>query len=575
MVAGVFGVVGCAAESGDGPAGGAADSGVGDASVGGGLDGGGDAGGGGAAGAADGAVGPATDVGIVDGAADDAGPGGGGSGDGGPGDGGPGDGGVADTSDPSDGAAGADGDAGTGDAGGPADTSWLACPEQPAEQPIGPFRREGDAVVDAFGRGVVLHGVNVSNASKYSADLMTWHGPEDFAALASIGLDHVRLLVAWAGVSPEEGVVDAAYLDALAERVDWAADAGLLVILDMHQDVFGYGFGGNGAPRWACTEERYAAHEPKEPWFRNYLSPQVQQCFDRLYYEDAAFAGLRDAWVAVAARFADHPAVLGFDLLNEPHWGTHSAETFVSDIWQRRQEELGAALRAVAPGRIVWLQGTTLVNMGSVQPFATACHDGTGFAPHYYHPLVHDGYPYSAALAPQLTLALDAIAGSAANLGGVPVWLGEIGAFPNAPTTPAYLHDLLGMLAERRWGWAWWADDKGDEGFALRHEDGSFQEAVVGIVGHPYARRVPGPLEAQAMDFVAEQYTARFAWTVDAPLEVWAGAPDGGAPWVVTLAPVDGGGVVPCVQRPGASAGLLDCGPPLALGAAFEVQIVR
>lgn len=517
-----------------------------------------------AGGAAD--VGGLADGGAPDGQGADAG--GDASPDGGGGDVGSPDGSGADAA-PADGAADSSSDGGA-DAG--PDTSWLACPSQTPDQPAGPFRREGDAVVDALGRSIALHGANVSNTSKHSDGYMTWHGPEDFADLASIGLDHVRLLVEWAGVTPEEGVVDAAYLDALAERVGWAADAGLLVILDMHQDVFGYGFGGNGAPLWACPAERYAAHTPKDPWYRNYLSEPVQACFDRLYYDDAAFAGLRDAWVAVAARFADHPAVLGFDLLNEPHWGTHPAETFVSDIWQQRQEELGAALRAVAPGRIVWLQGTTLVNMGSVQPFAPACHPGTAYAPHYYHPLVHDGYPYSPALVPQLELALGAIAASAANLGGVPVWLGEVGAFPNAPTTPAYLHDLLGMLAERRWGWAWWADDRGEGGFALRHTDGTFQEGVVGIVGHPYARRVPGPLAHQEMDFVAERYTARFDWTVDAPLELWAGAADGGAPFAASV--TSGEAVAACAQRPEAPVGLLDCGPP-ALGGTWEVVIER
>lgn len=449
----------------------------------------------------------------------------------------------------------------------------FACPPQPPEAP-GPFGRVGDAIVDSLGRTVVLHSANVSNTAKYSPDFMPWHGPDDFADLSAAGFDSVRLLVSWAGVAPEQGTVDDAWLDALALRVDQASDAGLLVVLDMHQDVFGYGFGGNGAPRWACTEERYAAHVPMSPWYRNYLSTPVQECFDRLYYDDFAFSGLYDAWIAVATRFADHPGVLGFDLLNEPHWGTHPAETFVSDIWQRRQEELAAAIRAVAPGRIVLFQGTTLVSLGGVQPFAPACGQGTAYAPHYYHPLVHDGYPYSAGTKPQVELGLDAIGASAMALGDVPVWLGEIGAFPTAPTTPAYLHDLMSLLAERRWGWAWWADDKAEGGFALRHTDGSFQEAIIGIVGHPYAQRVPGTLLQQSMDFGAERYEARFTWSVDAPLQVWAGAADGGAPWAVTLV-ADGGGEGDCAQKMGAAPGVLDCAAPGETGGAWTVRIER
>jgi len=67
-------------------------------------------------------------------------------------------------------------------------------------------------------------------------------------------LNAVRFLVLWAAVEPERGVYDDAYLDQVAERMAWARQAGLVVVLDLHQDVHGEGFGGDGAPRWTCDK---------------------------------------------------------------------------------------------------------------------------------------------------------------------------------------------------------------------------------------------------------------------------------------------------------------------------------
>ena len=35
----------------------------------------------------------------------------------------------------------------------------------------------------------------------------------------------------------------------VAERLCWAHDAGLVAVLDMHEDIYGEGFGFDGAPR--------------------------------------------------------------------------------------------------------------------------------------------------------------------------------------------------------------------------------------------------------------------------------------------------------------------------------------
>src|SRR6185503_4615431 len=104
------------------------------------------------------------------------------------------------------------------------------------------------------------------------------------------GMNSIRFLIIWAAIEPEKGVYDASYLDAVAERMDWARDAGLSVVLDMHQDLYGEGFQGDGAPRWTCDEAHYAAYTPTENWTLNYLDPEMIACFDQFW----ASSELRD-----------------------------------------------------------------------------------------------------------------------------------------------------------------------------------------------------------------------------------------------------------------------------------------
>ena len=65
------------------------------------------------------------------------------------------------------------------------------------------------------------------------------------------GFNGIRFLIFWAAIEPKRGEYDHNYLERVAERVKWYTDNGAYVVLDMHQDVYGYAVGGNGAPAWA------------------------------------------------------------------------------------------------------------------------------------------------------------------------------------------------------------------------------------------------------------------------------------------------------------------------------------
>src|SRR5687768_6062158 len=109
------------------------------------------------------------------------------------------------------------------------------------------------------GRAVVLRGVNLSNAQKAAPYLDSGTADEWVRLRRDFGFNAVRFVMTWAAVEPERGRYDDEYLDRVMERLGWAADAGLHVILDMHQDVYGEGFGFDGAPRWTCDAAHYEA----------------------------------------------------------------------------------------------------------------------------------------------------------------------------------------------------------------------------------------------------------------------------------------------------------------------------
>src|SRR5206468_4997256 len=60
----------------------------------------------------------------------------------------------------------------------------------------------------------------------------------DFGQMRGLGYDVVRLNLSWSLLEPRPGVVDAAYLDRIAQAVRWAKAAGIYVVLDMQEDAW-------------------------------------------------------------------------------------------------------------------------------------------------------------------------------------------------------------------------------------------------------------------------------------------------------------------------------------------------
>ncbi|MCC6749868.1 MAG: cellulase family glycosylhydrolase [Deltaproteobacteria bacterium] len=344
---------------------------------------------------------------------------------------------------------------------------------------------------DADGRAVILRGVNLSGEHKRTSRF-AWHRAEDFRRVRTDwGLNAVRLLVAWAAVEPERGRIDRDYLERLAERVRWAEEAGLLVVLDLHQDVWGEGFPeGNGAPRWTCPEENYARHKVPELWLLAYATPEVTGCFDGFWRDGALQERYAEAWAAVARRLAGSRAVVGFDVMNEPHWGSHPVWSFEAARLQPFYERVSARVQAEAPHWLPFLEPAASRNMGLPTGLRPIAGRPFVYAPHSYDATAEQGLGFSEERRQAVVDHVAALAADARAL-GAPLWLGEYGGVAGHPGIAAYLDAEYAAAGAVAAGTMVWHYGK-DAGYGLLDETGREKPELLASLVRPYPSRVAG-----------------------------------------------------------------------------------
>lgn len=210
---------------------------------------------------------------------------------------------------------------------------------------------DGTRFLDSFGRQVILSGINKVNKDQ-KKNYTDNDSLASFEQLSKYGFNCIRLGVIWDGVEPVPGKYDEDYLDKVEERVKWAAQNGIYVLLDMHQDLYSVSFS-DGAPVWATLTDNQP-HVTGEIWSDAYfMSPAVQKAFDNFWANKPASDGIgiqdhyANMWKHVASRFADNKAVIGFDIMNEPFngsQGTYILPQILTEYARLHAEETGKVL---------------------------------------------------------------------------------------------------------------------------------------------------------------------------------------------------------------------------------------
>jgi endoglycosylceramidase len=377
---------------------------------------------------------------------------------------------------------------------------------EPAELCTGAWHVCGGHLRDADGRAVILRGMNVG---KKESPYLDFHAEADFARMRTEwGMNAMRFYVTWAAVEPTQGVYDDAFLAQVRTRLDWAAAHDIDVILDLHQDVYGEGFGFDGAPRWTCAEEHYTAFVPSSPWPLNYLDANVKACFDELWDNPVKGEAHAAVWRHIAEQLGDHPAVIGFDVINEPHWGGGDVFTFERDRLQPFYDRDVAAVRAVAPHWVAFLEPGSNRNIGfptSLQPFA---YDDVVYAPHAYDASAETGQGFDAERRQAFVDNVAALRTEADAL-GTALWIGEYGGLGTDPGIGPYMdaaYDAASAVAGSSMYWAY----SNNGGYSVLDGAGNEVTAITDAIVRPYPSRVAGTPVDWTHDEAAHTLTLRY-----------------------------------------------------------------
>src|SRR6266496_2722949 len=193
-----------------------------------------------------------------------------------------------------------------------------------------------DAVTPAGGRGRqrrVRFCVNYVPTENWWFSWSDWNRRSidaDLKDIATLGMDHIRIMLLWSELQPNSTYVRGEQLDRLAELLD-LADA---LDLDVEVTVL------NGAVSGVLFVPPYLISNSNGQ-IRNVLTDPI--------------AIEREQWLLsqVAARIGNHRRFLGFDLSNEIHWFAiplgMAATQAQGDAWH---DALFSTCELVAPGKV-------------------------------------------------------------------------------------------------------------------------------------------------------------------------------------------------------------------------------
>jgi endoglycosylceramidase len=324
---------------------------------------------------------------------------------------------------------------------------------------VAPLGSAGRWFIDAIGRVVLLHGVNMVSKSAPFYPAAFGFGADDAAFLASEGFSAVRLGVDLRGLMPTPGIVEEEYIDHLAETVAVLREHGLFILLDFHQDGFAPKYNGNGFPDWLAIDD--GLENPPDAVFPLYYiqNPAMQRAFESFWADRAGPNGVglqayfMQALERVATRFAAEPLVLGVELMNEPWPGATYApcvieaagcpdleQTLLMPFYRRG----AAVVQDRAPGQFTFIEPFVLFNFGMAATSIPGTDPGFAFSFH----------SYALDVAGEEGVLTNAVA--AATRDGAPMLLTEFGA----STDPVPLLRLTAQFERALIPWMYWTYDE-------------------------------------------------------------------------------------------------------------------
>ena len=403
-------------------------------------------------------------------------------------------------------------------------------------------------MVDERGRVILVHGVNaVWKVPPYTPpDTAAGFTDADAQFLVDNGMNGVRLGVIFAGVMPERGRIDEAYLEASDRVVRLLEGHGIWVQIDFHQDLYSERFGGEGFPPWAVFDDGLP-HLLDLGFPANYFTLEVSHTFDNFYANRSGiWDEYRDAWKAVAAKWKDRPNLLGYDLMNEPWpgilWPT-CLNPFGCPLVDQRidamQRHMLAGIREVDPTTIVWFEPLSTFNSGaqtSLGTFGPIGDANLGLSWHDYCPhaaLLHAaGFQDLPGCEIFHTLDFANVEVAIARLGSTTL-LSEFGASDDLPD----IANVLSLADRHLTGWLYWhykewsdptteSQESGGQGMFEKDDDlSTLKSAKADLLIRTYPQATAGIPLAMSFDSTTGAFSYRYTpRAASGPTEIFAPA---------------------------------------------------
>ncbi|SJL04818.1 uncharacterized protein ARMOST_08189 [Armillaria ostoyae] len=245
----------------------------------------------------------------------------------------------------------------------------------------GNLRIHGRHFVDKYGRVCGLRGVNLSGSSKSPVnhdndvfpaehETVTFVGRpfpleeahEHFSRLRRWGFTFIRFLVMWEAVEHAGlGIYDTEYLDYIRSLLSMLPQYGMIAFVALHQDVWSRYSGGSGAPAWTLEAVGFDLHKLEDTgsawlkgvkggghveeeqglWSCGYTklaAATMATCFwagdafapklklknrhgEEVSVQELLQGAFLDMFDKVVRAVGDLEAVIGFEMMNEPHRG--------------------------------------------------------------------------------------------------------------------------------------------------------------------------------------------------------------------------------------------------------------
>ena len=419
---------------------------------------------------------------------------------------------------------------------------------------------ETNHFIDATGAAHVFRGINavykifpwIPNIDEeVSWSHLNSFTQKDIEDLKSWGTNIVRLGVMWPGVNPHQNVYNTTYLDQIENLVNKLAQNDIYTMLDCHQDLISRYYCGEGAPDYLIQQLTegvrfprpipYEIHNDQDgypyldqclnhPFWHSYFSDKVGLAFQKMYTKDShLYLEFGKFWKMVAERFKSNPAVIGYDLINEPWFGDLYSDPFL--IWGGKAEEtqiseffthLHDQIRKVDQNHIIFYE-PVMINVFSTGfkkgPGGDSFNSKQSLSYHIYCPLVSDsGAPKSDLVCEfwdQMFMEVRQTDIKKLKTAGV---LSEYGALDESEASLREIERINRIADYNFQSTIYWsfkhfedittANRDGSEN--LYYKNGTLQEAKVKALSRTYAKRIAGNPVRMRFDSDTSQFDLTF-----------------------------------------------------------------